>query len=144
MVTDRKGLALSDNTEIITRFEPAFRAGDQATIDELCDPGLVDHNPAPGHEPTLAGFKEKVAFFRALFPDLEEDLQDIIASGDTVATRWVITGSLQQDFMGIPATGQAIRVEGMNFYRLKDGRVTDIWTQFDGAAMMQQLGTVPA
>jgi hypothetical protein len=37
---------LSGNIEIITRFEHAFRAADQATIDELCDPGLVDHNPA--------------------------------------------------------------------------------------------------
>jgi hypothetical protein len=72
---------LSNNVAIITRFEHAFRAGDQATIDELCDPGLVDHNPAPDHEPTLAGFKQKVAGF---FPDLEEELQDIIASGDTV------------------------------------------------------------
>ncbi|HYB46900.1 MAG TPA: hypothetical protein VED20_05995, partial [Streptosporangiaceae bacterium] len=59
-------LALSDNIEIITRFELAFRAGDQATIDELCHQGLVDHNPAPDHEPTLAGFKQKVAFFKAI------------------------------------------------------------------------------
>jgi steroid delta-isomerase-like uncharacterized protein len=129
-------------TEIITRFEHAFRASDQATIDELCDPGLVDHN-APD-DPTLAGFKQKVAFFKGIFPDLEEDLQDVIASGDTVATRWVLTGSQQQEFMGIPAAGQTIRVEGMNFYRLKDGRVTDMWTQFDAAAMMQQLGATPA
>ena len=135
---------MSDNIEIITRFEPAFRAADQATIDELCDPGLVDHNPAPGLGPGLAGFKAKVAGFKAVFPDLEEDLQDIIASGDTVATRWVVTGSLQQEFMGIPASGQPIRVEGMNFYRLKDGRVTDIWTQLDGLSMMQQLGAIPA
>jgi steroid delta-isomerase-like uncharacterized protein len=135
---------VSGNIEIITRFEREFRAGDQATIDELCDPGLVDHNPAPGHEPTLAGFKDKIAGFRAAFPDVAVDLQDIIASGDTVATRWVVTGSLQQDFMGIPASGQAVRVEGMNFYRLKDGRVTDIWTQFDGVALMQQLGAIPA
>jgi predicted ester cyclase len=49
-----------------------------------------------------------------------------------------------QEFTGIPASGQTIRVEGMNFYRLKDGRVTDIWTQFDGVAMMQQLGAIPA
>ena len=42
--------------------------------------------------------------------------------------------------MGIPASGQAVRVEGMNFYRLKGGRVTDIWTQFDGVALMRQLG----
>jgi steroid delta-isomerase-like uncharacterized protein len=137
-------MALSDNIEIITRFERAFRAADQATIDELADPGLVDHNPAPGHEPTLAGFKQKVAFFLAIFPDLEEELQDITASGDTVATRWVLTGSQQQEFMGIPASGQAIRIDGMNFYRLRDGRVTDIWTQLDGVAMMQQLGAIPA
>jgi predicted ester cyclase len=40
----------------------------------------------------------------------------IIASGDTVATRWVVTGSQQQEFMGIPAAGQRIRVEGMNLW----------------------------
>ena len=141
---EKRGLALSGNIEIITRFEHAFRTADQATIDELCDPGLVDHNPAPGHEPTLTGFKQKVAFFKETFPDLKEDLQEIIASGETVATRWVLTGSLQQEFMGIPASGQPIRVEGMNFYRLQDGRVTDIWAQFDGVAMMQQLGAIPA
>jgi len=140
----KEGPALSDNIEIITRFEHAFRAADQETIDELCHPGLADRNPAPGHEPTLAGFKQKVAGFKAIFPDLVEDLQDIIASGDTAATRWVVTGSLQQDFIEIPASGQAIRIEGMNFYRLKDGRVTDIWTQFDGVALMQQLGAIPA
>ena len=134
----------NDNSEIIRRFELAFRAADQATIDELSDPALVDHNPAPDHEPTLAGFKQKVAFFKAVFPDLEEDLQDIVARGDTVATRWVLTGSQQQEFMGIPAAGRTIRVEGMNFYRLKDGRVTDIWAQFDGVGMMQQLGAIPS
>jgi len=75
------------NIEIIKRFELAFRAGDQTTIDELCALELVDHNPAPDHEPTLVGFKEKTTFFAAVFPDLVEDLQDIVASDDTVATR---------------------------------------------------------
>ena len=45
---ETEGPATSGNAEIITHFEHAFRAADQATIDELCDPGLVDHNPAPG------------------------------------------------------------------------------------------------
>ena len=134
---------MSDNIEIITRFEHAFRAGDQATIDTLCDPGLVDHNPAPDEAPTLTGFKQKVASFKAIFPDLQEELHDIIASGDIVATGWVVTGSQQRDYLGIHASGQTIRVEGMNFYRLKDGRVTDIWTQFDGVALMQQLSAIP-
>jgi steroid delta-isomerase-like uncharacterized protein len=135
---------MPNNVEIITRFELGFRAGDQATIDELCDPGFVDHNPSPDHEPTLAGFKQKIAYMCSCFPDLVEDLQAIVVSGDTVATRWLLTGSLKQEFMGLPASGQSIRVEGMNFYRLEDGRVTDIWTQFDGVSMMQQLSAIPA
>jgi len=61
----------------------------------------------------------------------------------TGAQRQVLTGSLQQEFMGIPPAGQAISVEGMNFYRLKNGRVADIWTQFDAPGMMQQLGAAP-
>lgn len=84
-------------------------------------PRLVDHNPAPDHDPTLAGFKEKIAGFAATFPDVEEDLQDITASGDTVATRWVLTASQQREFTGIPARGQTIRAEGVNFYRLAGG-----------------------
>jgi len=43
--TDERGAGLSGNIEIITRFEPAFRAADQATIDELADPGLVGCRP---------------------------------------------------------------------------------------------------
>ncbi len=134
---------MADNIEIVTRFEHAFRAGDQATIDELSDPGLIDHNPAPGQEPTLGGFKQKVAGFAAAFPDLAEDLQEAVGTGDTVATRWAVTGSLQQELMGISPAGQRISVEGMNFYRLRAGRITDIWTQFDGVGLMQQLGVIP-
>ena len=74
---------MSQNIEIIARFELAFRGADQAATDELCAPNLVGHNPAPDHEPTVAGFKQKVAFFNAVFPDLKEDLQDVIASADT-------------------------------------------------------------
>ena len=107
--------------------------------------------PGPGRPQSSGGPRADAGRLQAegrglqgVFPDLKADLQDIIASGDTVATRWIVTGSLQHEFMEIPASGQTVRVEGMNFYRLKDGRLTDIWTQFDGAAMMRQLGAIPA
>jgi steroid delta-isomerase-like uncharacterized protein len=132
---------MADNIEIARRFELAFRAGEQATVDELAAPGLVDHNAPPGHDASLAGFTEKVAEMLAIFPDLNEELEEITGAGDVVATRWKLTGSQQQEFMGIPGRGQRIEIEGMNFYRLQNGRVTDVWTQFDGAGMMQQLTT---
>jgi steroid delta-isomerase-like uncharacterized protein len=134
---------MSDTIEIIRRFELAFRVGDQATIDELADPGLVDHNAATGYEPTLIGFKEKVAYFTGAF-DLHEDLLDIVGNGDTVATRWLLSGPQRREFMGIPASGRSIEIEGMNFYRLRGGRVTDVWSQFDAVGMLQQLGAMPA
>ncbi|GLL08109.1 ester cyclase [Dactylosporangium matsuzakiense] len=130
------------NAEIITRFEHAFRAGDATVIDELCDPGLVDHTAPPGSPSTLAGFKDKATTFAHAFPDLVEDLQDIVADGDMVTTRWLITGTLRHTLMGIRAAGQTIRVDGMNFYRLRDGRITDTWTQFDAPALTSQL-TIP-
>src|SRR5262245_17780393 len=72
----KRGLAMSTTIEIITRFEAAFRANDQATIDEICDPCLVDHNIGHDLDGTLAAFKEKAAYFVSLFPDIKEEMQD--------------------------------------------------------------------
>jgi steroid delta-isomerase-like uncharacterized protein len=132
-----------ENKAAVRRFEHAFAANDVATIDELCDPGLVEHNPVPGQPPTLAGFKATIAMYKSIFPDLGIDLGALTGDGDLVATRWTATGTHRADFFGVPATGKRIEVEGMNFYRLAGGRITEVWTQFDGLGMLQQLGALP-
>jgi steroid delta-isomerase-like uncharacterized protein len=134
---------MSQNTEIVRRFEHAFADNDVATIDELCDPGLVDHNPVPGMGSTLADFKATIAGYKNAFPDLSVEVGAIIGEGDTVASRWVGTGTHQGDLPGIPATGKRVRIEGMNFYTLSNGRITEVWTQYDGVGMLQQLGVMP-
>lgn len=128
---------------IVERFEPAFRAADHITIDELCHPDFTDHNAGPGQPTTLEAFKQKVTAFAQAIPDLTETMHDIVAHDDTVATRWTITGTLQHELMGIPGQGQPIAVDGMNFYRVRDGRITDLWTQYDAPTLMNQL-TNPA
>ena len=82
--------------------------------------------------------------YKATFPDLHVDLGAVIGEGDLVATRWTVTGTQQAEFFGIPATGKRVTVEGMNFYRLAGGKITEVWTQFDGLGLMQQLGAIPA
>jgi steroid delta-isomerase-like uncharacterized protein len=135
---------MADNKAIIERFEQAFAANDVPTIDELCDPDLVDHNPVPGAPPTLDGFKATIAGYTGAFPDLHLEGLHVIAEGDIVATRWTAVGTQKGDMPGIPATGRAIRVGGMNFYTLSGGRITEVWTQYDAMSMMQQLGVMPA
>jgi steroid delta-isomerase-like uncharacterized protein len=134
---------MPDNKAIVERFEHAFAANDTTVIDELCDAGLVDHNPVPGLAPTLDGLKSAITGYKAAFPDLAFDLGEIAADGDTVATRWTASGTHEGEILGIPASGRRISVEGMNFYHLRDGRITDVWTQFDAVAMLQQLGAMP-
>jgi steroid delta-isomerase-like uncharacterized protein len=134
----------AENNATVRRMEQAVATGDEATIDELCDPSLVDHTPAPDQEPTLAGLKATYALYRQAFPDIAIDLEAVVAEGDDAATRWTAVGTHQGEFFGVAPTGRQITVRGMNFYRLRDGRVTDIWTQFDGLGMMEQLGALPS
>jgi steroid delta-isomerase-like uncharacterized protein len=136
---------VDDNKAIVERLERAFAANDVQTIDEVCDPQLIDHNPVPGLPPTLEGFKMAIGGYHQAFPDLEfADGPHVIVEGDTAATRWTAAGTHKGDMMGIPPTGKRIRVEGMNFYRLANGRITEVWTQFDGVGMLQQLGAMPS
>jgi len=132
-----------ENNEIVERFEVAFGANDVAVIDELCDPDLVDHNPVPDQKAGLAGFKDTIAMYKSIFPDSEITLQHVVGEADLVATHWTVTGTHQAEFFGVPATGRKMSVEGMNVYRLAGGRITDVWTQFDGLDLMGQLGALP-
>lgn len=133
-----------DNKEIVDRFEMAFAANDTDVIDELCVPNVIDHNPLPDQKPGLEGFKDTIAFYKTIFPDSQVSLAQVIGDGDIVATLWTVTGTHQAEFFGVPATGRQVAVEGMNFYRLSDGRITEVWTQFDGLGLMQQLGAMPS
>jgi steroid delta-isomerase-like uncharacterized protein len=131
-----------DNHAIVLRFEEAFSDNDVVTIDELCDPNLVDHNPFPGQGPGLAGFKETIAMLNASFPDGTAKVEAVISDGEFVATRWITSGTHEADFFGVEATHKHVAVEGMNFYRLSGGRITEVWSQYDGLGLMQQLGAL--
>lgn len=135
---------MADNKEIVRRFEIAFAANDTAVIEELCHPDVVDHNPLPDQKPGVEGMKDTIAFYKQTFPDSQVNLAQVIGDGDLVATLWTVTGTHQGEFFDVPATGRQVSVEGMNFYRLEDGRITDVWTQFDGLGLMQQLGAIPS
>jgi predicted ester cyclase len=77
------------------------------------------------------------------FPDGAITVDDQIAEGDFVATRWTGRGTNTGDFMGIPATGRQVTVEGISYERIVDGQAREGWIIWDTFAMMQQLGAVP-
>ena len=83
--------------------------------------------------------------FRRAFPDFRSTVEDQIAEGDKVVTRWTMRGTHRGEFRGIAPTGGRITVRGMGIFRFSDeGKVVESWDNFDQLGMMQQLGVVPS
>lgn len=83
--------------------------------------------------------------YRAAFPDLRMEPQDVLASGDKVVARARATGTNQGEFMGMPATGKSVDVQLIDIIRFgDDGLAREHWGVFDALGMMQQLGAIPA
>ena len=115
--------------------------GDVSVADKVFAADCVIHiNGSPDRDLGVAGFKQMIAGLLAAFPDLRLAIEDQIAAGDKVATRWVAEGTNSAPFGNVPATGRRVRVDGLVLDRVADGRVVERWEQWDQAGMMQQLG----
>ena len=125
-------------------IDEAFNAGRLDVIDELFASGFVGHDPSlPEEVRGPAGVKEVIAGYRAAFPDIQVTIEDQIADGDRVVTRWRATGTHKGELMGMPATGKQATVTGITIDLIADGRIAESWDNWDTLGLMQQLGAVP-
>jgi steroid delta-isomerase-like uncharacterized protein len=117
-------------------------------IDGFCEflaDDFVEHEAAPGLEPTREGVRQFFTMYTAGFPDLHFAVEDVLASGDKVVGRFRATGTHTGEFMGMPPTGKSVEVQGIDIIRFgDDGLAREHWGVFDALAMMQQLGAIPA
>ena len=133
-----------DNKALNRRFvEEVINQGNTDAIDELIDPGVVDHAAPPGFPTGREGAKQFAAMMRSAFPNLHLTIEDMIAEGDKVVMRSTWSGTHEGEFMGIPATGRQVTVSAIDITRVADGRMVEHWEQFDALGLMQQLGVVP-
>ena len=134
-----------ENKALIRRFyEEVWNDKNLDAIDELVAADSVDHELPPGLPPGREGAKAFVGMYLGAFPDTRITIEDIVAEGDRVVTRWSATGTHTGELMGIPATGKQINVTGLDINRISGGKSAEHWGQFDQMGLMQQLGVVPA
>lgn len=132
------------NKAIIARYVDATNAGELDLFDDFVDEDYLEHQPIPGQGRGREELKKAYVVFNTPFPDLEYIFEDLIAEGDLVIGRGVISGTHKGDFMGIPPSGKKIRWTGTRLFRLKDLHVTEGWINLDMMGMMQQMGVIPA
>ncbi|HUG16467.1 MAG TPA: ester cyclase [Thermomicrobiales bacterium] len=121
-------------------FRQVWNDGDEAAIDRYIVANARGNDPdfGVGRE----AFRKQWKQWRAAFPDLHFEVEDVIAEGDKVLTRWTLTGTHQGEFMGVPATGRAIRVTGMSLDVIEDGMIAEGFDGWDAWGLRQQLGAI--
>ena len=134
------------NKAVVRRFfEEVWNKGKLNVLDELIVKDHVSSGPGalPGLPTGPEGSKQFVTVYRNAFPDVQFTIDDQIAEGDKVVTRWTAHGTHQGELVGIPATGKSSTVTGITENRIVDGKIVESWNIFDQFGMMQQLGVIP-
>ena len=129
------------NKALLQRYIDEMNRGNEEFLDGYFAADYAYHGPAG--EMDAEGFKAMHHTMVSAFPDTKAVIEDMIAAGDKVATRWKITGTHQSELQGIPATGKKVTLTGIIISRVKDGRVIEEWEAFDQLSLMQQLGVIP-
>jgi steroid delta-isomerase-like uncharacterized protein len=136
---------VSANKEIVRRLvEGVWTDRNFAIVDDLVAEDYVGHDPTqPETIKGRDGYKQFVAMYQTAFDDAQVTIDDQIAEGDQVVTRWTGRGTHTGELTGIAPTGKEVTVSGITISRLADGKIAEEWELMDALGMLVQLGAVP-
>ncbi|MBD3183245.1 T9SS type A sorting domain-containing protein [Candidatus Poribacteria bacterium] len=123
-------------------YEDVINQQNLDAIDEIFAPDYLEHLPP---NPDLHGPDGVRAYIESLladFPDTHFVIEDQVAEGNMVVSRWTITGTQKGDFMGIPATGISTASTGISVFHIENGMILEGWIHSDFLGVMQQLGVI--
>lgn len=135
---------MRSNSDIVRRFvTEVLNQGKIEATGEFFWEDMVEQVPLPGQGPGLRGLQDVLRGMRAAFPDMHWTVEEQIAEGDKVMTRFEWTGTHKAEFFGVPATGRPVRVWGVVIDRLEGGKIRDTRIIMDALGLMMQLGAFP-
>ena len=123
--------------------ERVFNGRDAERAREYFTPDVVWHGGALG---TLNGVDNLVPVlggFIGALTDIQAEEQDVIASGDLVAIRLVVSATHTGNLLGVPPTGGRVQWDAVDIYRVTDdGKISEQWAFEDLAAILSQVGAI--
>lgn len=133
------------NKNLVRRyFDEIMNKGDPDAIHELIAPEClftIPTLPDPFYGPD--GYEKLLDLLRTAFPDLLFRIDDELAEGDTVVDRWTATGTSRAPFAGRPASGKIFEIEGIGWYRLREGKFIENRVNEDTLGLLTQIGAIP-
>ena len=127
--------------EIVHLYFDAYRTGDMTRLDEIISDRFVDHSfPAFGGGPE--GVRKSIKSLHQSFRAIEYAVEDAVFNEDTAAIRVVTTASHAGTFSGKPATGKRVTWSACDFLRVREGKITDLWSVQDTIALLRGIGAL--
>ncbi len=123
-----------------------FQAQDRlrgGPAEELC---ATEYEAILGGNPPMnrAGHEAFARGFYAGLPDAMHEIDDVFATADRVAVRFIIRGTHSGNFFGIPASGRPVSTAAHVLMHVAHGKVTKLEAIFDEAGLLRQIGVLPA
>ena len=137
-------MSIEENKAIVRRLFEEMNRGNLDAADEIFADDFVNHSPGPGGTPDREGLKQYIARIHASFPDYHYHVEDMIAEGDKVVYRFLMSGTDTGGIMGMPPTGKQVKAESIGILRFAHGKAVERWNIPDTLGMLQQLGIMPA
>ncbi|MGL4541428.1 MAG: ester cyclase, partial [Polymorphobacter sp.] len=113
-------------------------------VDSLYAETVIDHMPVTGQVGGRAGLKQAVELFRAAMPDLRMTLHGTIGCGDMGVDWWTLDGTHTGPLFDLAPTGRKVSFSGIDWVRVKDDQIAELWHVEEMFQMEQQLGIAPA
>ena len=135
-------MTVENGKALVQRFnDEVWGKGNLDVVYEIFASDYIRHDLRPGNPlPGPDGQRKIAADFRAAFPDLQTAIDFMIEEGEFVVSRWAAEGTHTGIWNDIAPTGKRIRFCGVNIYRIRNGKVIELWNHRDDLGVMQQLG----
>jgi steroid delta-isomerase-like uncharacterized protein len=134
---------VSSENKMVVRdaIEEIWNQGNLAVVRELAASDVIVHASTLGNEiQGREGIQQIYHIVAAAFPDIHIRVDDQIAEGDKVATRWTAQATHMGACWGVAAKGQRVRVTGISISRIANGKIVECWMNADNLSVMQQIG----
>ncbi len=134
------------NKKVMRRFiDEAWNKKNPDIVDELLATGFRHFMPGSG-KPLIGpeAYKQLLDTFNKAFPKNRIDIEEVFGEGKRVCVRWTFLGTHKGEFRGIQPLGAKVKLGGVAVAKVRKGRIEEVVSVFDTAALNTMLTTQPA
>lgn len=132
------------NKAVVKRFVEEFKnKANLNIVDELFASEFVHHFKDPRLPPGREGMKMLGKSVFAAFSNVKATIEDLVANEEKVVERTIARGTHKGEFNGVPPTGKDVMWSEIHIYRLKNGKIAELWSEIDFLGLMMQIGAIP-